>query len=377
MLSCFKTLPPPSTTSYFSSPASQGDSVENTPRSSAQPSQTIDLTREYTLAVQTSSYGEIRRTFDQDTSCDQTVDSGQSNGIEGAQLLEQVLQPSRECVQETLSIISPSPLTDLVATYFEHSEQTSHLCFLLYQSVRQARLAYAPIRNLIDGLPPDFDSDSYSLSDSQCNLAYNVFLQFDRLENPFLTHDSRSFDDMRQCFSQLTHQLDHHPVKPRSRVHLPQYCSTGSALCLIAAAVGVALTATAIATHALVALVGSPICFALFPSNMTKKEKANLVQLDEASRSTYVLLRDLDTIDRLVAHLHADVENDKFHIHHGLEGDMDRYRIQEILKQLRRNCPSLMERLAYLEDSLFLCFAAINRTRSRVLQKIHQHQLPD
>ncbi|KAL1566126.1 UPF0496 protein [Salvia divinorum] len=370
MLSCLKTLPPPSTTSYFSSPATQGDSVENTPTSSAQTGH-IDLTREYTLAVQTSSYGEIRRTFDQDSSFDQTVDSGHLEGNGGDQLLEQVLQPSRECVQETLSIISPSPLTDLVATYFEHSEQTSRLCFLLYQKVSQARLAYAPIHHLLDDLPLEFDSDSYSLSDSQCNLAYsNVFLQFDRLENPFLSHASQNFDNMRQRFSQLTHELDHHPVKPRSRVHLPHYCSPGSALCLIAAAVGVAITAVAIATHALVALAGSPLCFALFPSNMIKKERGSLIQVDEASRSAYVLLRDLDTIDRLVAHLHADVENDKFSIHHALERDIDKYLIQEVLKQLRRNRASFMERLAHLEDNLFLCFAAINRTRARVLQKI-------
>lgn len=292
-------------------------------------------------------------------------------------MLEQILQPSRDVVQETLSIINSSPLTDLVATYFEHSENTSRLCLLLYKRVHQARLAYAPIHNLLDDLPLEFDSDSYAFSDSQCNLAYNAFLKFDSLENPFLSHDSQNFDDMRQCFSELAHQLNHHPAKPRSRVHLPPYCSASSAFCLTAAAVGVALTAVAIATHALVVLVGSPICLALFPSNMTKRDKVNHVQLDEASRSAYVLLRDLDTIDRLVAHLHADVENDKFSIHHSLERDVDRYLIQEILKQLRRNGPSFMDRLAYLEDNLFLCFAAINRTRSRILEKIHLHQLPE
>lgn len=99
-----------------------GDSVEQTPRSSVRPHQTIDLTREYTLAVQTSSYGEIRRTFDEDSSFDHTVEIEHSDSIE---LLEQILQPSRDCVQESLSIISSSPLTDLVATYFEHSENTS------------------------------------------------------------------------------------------------------------------------------------------------------------------------------------------------------------------------------------------------------------
>lgn len=376
-LLCFTRLIPQDILSFDGVNYNSGHSVENTPRSSAQPSYTINLTREYT-AVQTSSYGEIRRTFEQDSSFDQNVDIEHVDVIEGAQLLEQVLQPSRECVQETLSIITPNPLTYLVATYFEHSEQASRLCFHLYQSVFRARLLYTPIRNLLDDLPQEFDSDSYSLSDSQCNLASNVFLQFDCLENPFLSHDSHNFDDMRQCFSQLTHQLDHHLTRPRSRsrVHLTRYCSTGSALCLIAVTVGVAVSAVAIATHALVALVGSPICLALFPSNMTRKEKANLAQLDEASRSAYVLHRDLDTIDRLVAHLQADVENDKLLIHLGLERGMDRYLIQEILKQLQRNRPSFIERLAYLEDNLFLCFAAINRTRLRIVQEIHQHQNP-
>ncbi|XP_047963137.1 UPF0496 protein At3g19330-like isoform X2 [Salvia hispanica] len=275
-------------------------------------------------------------------------DSGHLDGIQGDKLLEQVLQPSRECVQETLSLISTSPLTDIVATYFDHSEQTFRLCILLYQKVHQARLAYAPIHDLVNNLLLEFDSDSYLLSDSQCNLAYNVFLQFDRLENPFISNASQNFDDMRQRFSQLTHELNHHPVKPRPR-----------------------------ATNALVALAGSPICFALFPSNMIKKEKGDIVLLDKASRSAFVLRRDLDTIDRLVAHLYDDVEYDMFSIHHALDREMDKYLIQQVLKQLQRNRPSFIERLTYLEGNLLLCFDAIKQTRSCILQKIHPHQLLD
>ncbi|KAL8509461.1 hypothetical protein ACS0TY_016609 [Phlomoides rotata] len=376
ILSCLKSLSPQSTNSYFSSPASQGHSVESTPRSSGQPSHTINLTREYTLAVQTNSYGEIRRAFYQESSFDQTIESGHIDGIEEGQLLEQVLQPSHECIEEALSNIEPNPFIHLVAAYFEHSEQASRLCFLLYQNVRRARFIYTPIHNLLDDLPIEFDSDSYSLSESLCVLAYNVFLQFDCLENPFLSHDSQDFDDMRQCFSQLRHQLNHHLTRPQSRTRLSQYCSTRSALCLIAVFVGVAVSVVAIAVHALVALIGSPICLALFPLNMRRREKANAAELDEASRSAYVLHRDLDTIDRLVAHLHADVENDKVLIHMGSGRGVDMYLIQEILKQLQRNRPSFVKRLLYLEDNLFLCFAAINRARLRILQEIQLPQNP-
>lgn len=268
-----------------------GHSTENTPRSSGQPSHTINLTREYTLAVQTNSYSEIRRTFYQDTSFDQNVESGYVDVIEDEQLLEQVLQPSHGCIEEALSNVGPGPFIHLVAAYFEHSEQASRLCFLLYQNVRRARLIYTPIHNLLDDLPVEFESDSYSLSESLSNLAYNVFLKFDCLENPFLSHDSQNFDEMRQCFSQLRHQLLHHLKKPQSKTHLSKYCSTRSALCLIAVAVGVAVSVVAIAMHALVALIGTPVCLALFPLNMSRKEKANVAELDEASRSAYVLHR--------------------------------------------------------------------------------------
>ncbi|KAI3471901.1 hypothetical protein Pfo_028589 [Paulownia fortunei] len=270
----------------------------------------------------------------------------------------------------------PNSLTYLVATYFEHSEHTSRLCLHLYHSVHHARLLYTPIHNLLDDLPLEFDSDCYSLSLSQCKLAFNIFLQFDCLENPFLSPDLHNFDDMRQCFSQLRQQLDHHLRKSQSRVHLIRHCSTGSALCLIAAAVGVVISAVTIATHALVALVASPLCPAILPSSMTKKEMVHLAQLDAAAKGAYVLHNDLDTIDRLVSRLHSAVENDRLLVHLGLERGMDRYPIQEILKQLRRHRPSFVQQLVDLEEHLFLCFAAINRARSLLLQEIHMHQSP-
>ncbi|KAL2250813.1 UPF0496 protein At3g19330 [Sesamum indicum] len=371
ILSCLKPPRPPSTNNYLSSPASQGYSEDITPPSSVQLSPTVNLSREYTLAVQTNSYGEIRRTFDQDN-----VAIGHIDFFEEPQLLEQVLRPSRECVQEALSLIRANSLTYLVATYFEHSERTAHLCLLVYQGFHNARLLYTPIQNLLDDLPLDFDSDCYSLSHSQCKLAVNVFLQFDRIENPFLLPDSHNFDDIRQCFSELRQQLDEHLRKSRSRVHLIRHCSTGSALCLIAAVVGVAISAVAIASHALVALVAGSICPAILPSNMTKKEIIHLAQLDAAAKGAYVLQNDLDTIDRLVARLHTAVENDKLLIRLGLERGMESYPIQEILKQLRRNRPSFMRQLVDLEEHLFLCLAAINKARTLLLQEIHTHQYP-
>lgn len=376
MMSCLRPSHPTSTTNnYISSPASQefSHSVGNTPTSSVQLSPTVNLTQEYKYAVETSSFGEIRNVIHQDSSIDQYIDLEEADFSQESQLLEKVLQPSHEFIQDALSHIRPNTLTKLVDTYFQHSEHTCLLCLNLYQGVHRARLLYTPLSNLLDDLPPEFDLDSYSISDSQCKWAFGIFHQFDSLNNPFLSSGSHNFDDMRQCFTQLRQQLGHRLKKSHSRVHVIRCTSTGCALCLIAATVGVAISAVVLATHALVALVAIPICPTMLPSSMSKKEKAHLAQLDAAAQGAYVLHKHLDTIDRLVARLYTTIENDKLLIRLGLSRGPDRHAIQEVLKQLRRNRSSFEQQLMDLEDHLLLCFLAINRARSLLLKEINLH----
>ncbi|KAL6575056.1 hypothetical protein OROMI_012341 [Orobanche minor] len=375
MLPCLKPPPvSPPTNNYFSSPASQGYSGDNTPASSVQLSPTINLTQEYTLALQTNSYSEIRRTFQQDTSFDQNIEIGHADAIsKEPHLLEQVLRPGRESVRDALSQITPSSLTHLVATYFEHSEHTSRLCLHLYQSIYHARLLYTPIHNILDDLP----LDSHSASLSRCNSAFNIFIQFDRLPNPFLPPDSLDFDDIRRSFSQLRQQLDRHLRKSKSRAGQMRNCSSGSALCLIVATVGVAVSAVVIAGHAMVALVVGSLCGAVLPSSLTKNQVVHVAQLEAAAKGAYVLYNDLDTIDRLVSRLHGAVENDRLLVRLGLErGVGDGHSVMEVLKQIQRNRSGLVQQLEDLEEHIFLCFAAINRARSILLQEIHMHQNP-
>ncbi|XP_073066734.1 UPF0496 protein At3g19250-like isoform X1 [Primulina eburnea] len=375
MLSCLESLPRDSAgNNYFSSPASQGHSVDNTSTPSVQPSPTVNLTREFTLAVETHSYKEIRRIFDQESPFIENFDIENVEFFEEPLLLEQVLQPSRESIQDALSLVGSYSLAQLVGTCFEHSENTSRFYLLLCQRVRKARVVYTPIHDLLDDLPLDIDSDSYSLSQSQCTSAFNIFLQFNGHENPFVPPQPHNFDHLRQSFSQFTKKLDKQLEKTQSRVHLRHRCSKGSSLCIIAAGVGVAVAAVAIATHALVAIVASPICPIILQSLTTRKEVVHQAQLNIAAKVAYFIHKELDTIDRLVALLHSDVENDKFLVHHCVDRGMDRYLILEVLKQLRRNRSSFSQRLVFLEEHLFLCFASINRARSLLLQEIHAHQ---
>lgn len=368
MVPCLKlSSSSPTANSYASPAASQGN---DTPTSSVQPSPTVNLTREYNLAVQTNSYTEIWSTIHHDRHSDENVETGEVKLNEESQLLEQVLQPSQECILEAMSHIKKNTLTALVTDYFKHSECTSRLCLSIHHSVHRAQLIYAPLSKLLDILPLDLDTGNHSLTESQCDNAFDIFLQFDQFDNPFPSPGNYNFNDMRHSFSQLRQQLDHRLCKLQSRMRLFRHATRGSAICLAAAVAGVVIAAVTIATHALVTLVAIPLCPVCRPSNMTKKQLSHIAKLDAAAMGTFVLHNDLDTIDRLVARLYSAFESDKLLVRLGLERGKDRYSIQEVLKQLCKTHSNVLKQLTDLDEHLCLCFTSINRARSLLLREI-------
>lgn len=191
-----------------------GDSTDHTPSTSTQPSPAINLARrEYSLALQSDSYNEIWSTI-RDHHVDQ-VDQHPEDQDGGVLLLERVLQPNRECVEAALRGVKPNAITRLVSAYFDHSENTTHLCLDLHRCLLLARALYAPLHDLVDLLASD---DSPSLNQSQCDRAFDIFLQFNSLDNPFPSPDSQNFDHIRGCFSQLKLQLDRRIHHSRSAV---------------------------------------------------------------------------------------------------------------------------------------------------------------
>ncbi|XP_048127984.1 UPF0496 protein At3g19330-like isoform X5 [Rhodamnia argentea] len=314
-------------------PPSLGTSPGGTSRSSQAVSPTVNLTREYTLALQTNSYNEIRSAIyvlecsqgEQELRF-QEQDFGESTQ---EQVLLRVLQPNRECVGEALRHAKDNALTRLVSSYFDHSENTSNLCLLLYQSLHRARDMYSPLVELLGVLPLDADS----FTRLQCDRVYEVFVQFHRYDNPFPSRDSQNFSEMRSCFSQLKQQLDHRLTKSKSRVKYVRRAIAG----------------------------------------FSKKELAHAAQLDAAAKGTYVLNNDLDTIDRLVDRLYAAVEDDKLLIRIGLERGTDKNPILEVVKQLRKNHTKVFDELKDLEDHICLCFNMVNKARRLLLEEITSH----
>lgn len=315
-------------------PSSSLDSLPS--NNASNPSPTFNLSRELAHAFQTPSYHDIRsrvHVVDPPAHLPNQPDINDRTEL----LLSQVLQPNNECVQEALSHAKPTTLTHLVSTYFQHSESATRLCLNLYQSVHSARHLYTPLFDLFHILPVD----SHAIDESLCNLAFDLFLKLDTFENPFSSPESHSFRETQQCFSQLKHKLDTRLRKSRSRVRLIHHATAG------------------------------PLCSPYLPHSFKKKELTNISQLNAAAKGTFVLNKDLDTIDRLVSRLHTGIEYDKLFIRLGLERGRDVYSVQEILKQLRKTHLNLTHQLKDLEDHICLWFTNVNKARSLLLQEIH------
>uniref|UniRef100_A0A2N9J760 Uncharacterized protein n=1 Tax=Fagus sylvatica TaxID=28930 RepID=A0A2N9J760_FAGSY len=339
-------------------------------------SPTVNLSREYALTVHTNSYNEMWSIIHPTTSEEQLQVqeyNGEIHHHHHHLLLAEVLHPNRECVEEALRHAKSNSLTALVKDYFNHSENAANLCLLFHRSVINARSLYAPLHALFQVHPLES-----SLSQSQCDHVFNLLLEFDSLDNPFPSTDSYSFDEMRQCFSQLKQQLDRCLHKSRSRIRLIRCATTSSAVCFICTAVGVAVSAVALASHALVPLVaGTLCCTACLPQKCNKKEVAHIAQLDAAAMGTYKLDKELDTIDRLVARLRNAVDNDKSLIRLGLERGNEKHAIQVVMKRLQSDHPNFLHLLKDLEEHICLCFITINKARALLLQEIILHQSCD
>ncbi|CAH2055409.1 unnamed protein product [Thlaspi arvense] len=316
----------------FPHPSLEG--VASSSRNASNPSPTFNLSRELAHAFQTPSYQDIVHVVDP---TQHHLHIQPDIGDRTELLLSQVLQPNKECVQEALGHAKPTSLTHLISTYFQHSENATRLCLDLYQSVHSARHLYTPLFDLFHILPVD----SHAIDEPLCNLAFDVFLKLDTFDNPFSSPESHSFRDTQLCFSQLKHKLDTRLRKSRSRVRLLHHATAG------------------------------PLCSPYLPHSFKKKELTNISQLNAAAKGTFVLNKDLDTIDRLVSRLHTGIEYDKLFIRLGLERGRDVYSIQEILKQLRKSHHNLTHQLKDLEDHICLWFTNVNKARSLLLQEIH------
>ncbi|KAL3722900.1 hypothetical protein ACJRO7_035141 [Eucalyptus globulus] len=346
-------------------PPSLGTSPGGTSRSNQAVSPTFNLSQEYALALQTDSYNEIRSAlYDLECSEEDWSESTQER------VLLRVLQPNRECVGEALRQAKDNALTRLVSAYFDHSEKISNLCLSLYRKVHVASVMYSPLKDLLEVLPLDADL----FTQSHCDRVYDVFVQFDRHDNPLPSPDSHYFSDVRNCFSQLEQQLGHRCRKSKSRVKFVRRAIAGSALCLFGTVVAAVASAIGVTAHALIAFVSAPCLTMYLPHDkFLKKELSNVAQLDAAGKGC-ALRHDLDSIHRLVNGLHSAIESHRKSIRDQLERGTDKNPILDVVEKLRKDHDKFLPLLDDLKNHIGLCLKYVNRGRKFLLEEITFHR---
>ncbi|XP_020231552.1 UPF0496 protein At3g19330 [Cajanus cajan] len=294
--------------------------------------ETPSISGEYHLAVHTTSYTEIRSSVE-------------------AQAHH--LKPTRERVHEALPS-TPTGLTRLLSTFFDHTETASDLCL-------QLRVP-APLHTLLQTL------DHTHPTPRDCDRALQLFHPFQTLQNPI--PDSNTFSAVRASLSALKTLLHRRAAASLSRLRLFRRALRGSAICLVAVAVAVIAATVAATVHAAVTLAAAAGAAAAPVCGSERRELARLRQLDAATKCAFVLSNDLATIDALVARLRATVEGNRVLVRLGLERENERYLVQEVIKQLWKSHQGLLRQIEELEEHIFLCFYNINKARLLVLQEI-------
>ncbi|XP_047151541.1 UPF0496 protein At3g19330-like [Vigna umbellata] len=316
----------------------------------------LNVSTEFLRAVQAPSYNEIRSIIQAPPPVHHPHDEDSHHRY----LLSQLLQPDSNSVREALAK-STSKLTCLVSTYFDHSETTSDFCLRLLLTILRARDLYAPLSRLLSVLP----ADGPPLSQAQCDRAYDLFLQFDSQENPFvLSH----LHQLRDSFSHLKGDIQRDLRRCHSRIRMFRHATAGCAVISVAVIAAVAV----VAVHAAIgftAVAATPFCV----PRQKRRELARLKQLEAAENGTLVV-NDINTIDSLVDRLQTAVEADKAFVRIALERGRERHPIQQVLKELTKNQPVLEHLLGDLEQHIYFCFYSVNKARYALLKEICNHQ---
>ncbi|KAI4348095.1 hypothetical protein L6164_008856 [Bauhinia variegata] len=92
-------------------------------------------------------------------------------------------------------------------------------------------------------------------------------------------------------------------------------------------------------------------------------------QLDIAAKGTYILNRDFDTMSRLVARLHDEIEHNKTMVQFFLERKEDKFSFQ-LVQEIKKSDLGFRKQVEELEEHVYLCLMTINRARALVIKEM-------
>ncbi|KAL9240475.1 hypothetical protein vseg_014689 [Gypsophila vaccaria] len=334
----------------------------------------VDVREEYANAFRTESYNEFWTRVTTLTRRDST--SLKSMGTTSASRLlsyrlfvEHLLEPNQPTVNKILTTNQNEPENkSLLSDYFKETANASMLCGHLLRDTDQMRNTFRSLNKTLQSL----ENTHMSASSTQLETILIQLTKFTKYINPFISSSSSltRFRAVKSSCSDLLKRLESRRDKVQAKLHQHNSLKLGSAVFFIALTTTITLV---IVTHGLATMVAIPsFIVASFGRHSSKQLAKVSAQLDAAAKGTYILNRDLDTISRLIARLHDELEHTRAGVEFWIGRSQGKFQDQasQVARQLRRNDSSFIDQLDELEEHIYLCFMTINRARKLVVKEI-------
>ncbi|KAF5467740.1 hypothetical protein F2P56_011962 [Juglans regia] len=332
----------------------------------------LNVNEEYLSALRTKSYGEFF------TKAQLVVNQPSFPSCCHHEFSEVLLEPGQETIMTVLdsAILSKIPeLKVLMLMYFDISAEASNICSHLLKSINSVQSNYQFIQRALDTF------DDYS--PDQLKLIISELKAFIILNNPFSNPDKHDFKQINNKYSSLLNHLKTMRKKVARKLKLIKYFKKAFEICITAASGLIAVAAIVLAFHILAALLlAGPALFISFPMKRSKRIKmlsfgflrSGILskvreQIDVAAKGTYILNRSLDTVSRLVARLHDEVEHKKSMIQFFLERRDDKFSLQ-VVKEIKKSDVGFRKQVQELEEHVYLCLVTINRARALFIKEM-------
>ncbi|XP_074321636.1 UPF0496 protein At1g20180-like [Silene latifolia] len=343
----------------------------------------LNVNEEYKEVFRTNSYVEIwsktqvELTESPSSSTTQTHKRSSSSRPLYNHLSDCLLEPPQGVVLES---IKSSKLQSLLKDYFDVTLDAYNVCELLLRGIHKTRSNNRIMKRVIRQSSQEQINKQghYYLSNSAIQELTSLIRQSNPLS--FTVNGKVDFHSIHRGHANLLRKLTLRRKRLKRKEKFVKLYKKLAGYGFIIAYTALAVTLLALALHSVVGLLGVPGILLPFSGGVLKKVDCEKLkqshlerlgsQMDITAKGAYILSNDFDTMGRLVARLHDEVEHRRAVVDMCVRNSSSQEVVKEAMRELEMHDDGFVEQLEELEQNVYLCFLTINRSRRMVVQEI-------
>ncbi|AES74062.2 transmembrane protein [Medicago truncatula] len=367
-------------TEIIKKPAGGGSSKERDVEDSL--SSKSNVNSEYRNAFRTKSYVDICNKAQGYGIENTSMRSSHSNSCSTSS--SSLLEPRQEIVT---NMIKSFKVHHLLVDYFEASLEAYLCCDKILQGVRQTRFGYGKVINVVNKLSQrvvEYDTDTDVDTNVNDNIIYEELVSSVINNSLCLSNNIINFCDIQEKHIALLNRLNSKRLKLKRRITIKRLCKKVGGIGLVVSETALLVALLVFAFHSIIGLAAAPYVVGGSFGLMKKRSKWEnkkynsceklYEQIDVAAKGVYIVINDLDTMSRMVKRLADEVEHCRevadICVKNYGHGNGRCVILKMVLREFRDCQTNFMDQLEELEEHIYLCFLAINRSRRQLMQKI-------